>query len=397
MTSLQPTAHCTVCSKEATKTCAPRCAAKYCSEACQEHDGKLHKLLCAAFQNPGKRPQGQYHLAIVFPVNEQLPRLEYVSQDSPSRVEPLILGNDEPWAEWTELVIDRNEDGELDRTLHITYRENFLYDKSKPNQSILHLANGTPGDNWRGPVFAARWNKPPHRDWFPKDITLADLRHVADFFDWHDWYGIDNKSCMRTTQDTPMIKAVKAACDGDQTTCNARPLVSVNLPPKHPALEHGEVSTISQRLGFPLAFFKLPTRFQSVDINGPHCNEGITFAMVEENPMSEWWGWVPLHWTGGEVPTCFVLRKDARPVVAQQVEAFLHFCQFKLCPLLVDLMKEGEEDRNAVKDKVLGYLSKPHFEAFFEEYRKKRINQLAQENADDERKVWESVQCPTRV
>lgn len=324
-------------------------------------------------------------------MNEKQPRLVPVDEKKPL-FDPQSPGDDDRFLGNTIVHVNPIRRYKLDHTIQFLFRETYLLDGSPINQSILHLTKGRQSHEWCGPVVVMRRDGTYLDHGWTEDITAADLRHIADYLDWYgSGRSIDSLSWTQESV-SPMVKAVKVACNGDQNTLHAKPLAEVNLPLDHPAVNHGTISGISKRLGFTLAFYKLYASPRIKNITGSLCRESVTFAMMDDNPDSESWAFAPLQWTGGRVPSCIVIRKDQKPLSAQQIEAFLYFCDSKLQSLFEDSLGAGWTERT--KDEVLQYMNKLSFDVFFEEYRRKRIKEL---RGDSESNVWTAVRCPTRV
>lgn len=227
----------------------------------------------------------------------------------------------------------------------------------------------------------------------PSRHHSADLRHVVDFF---HWYGTQEPIYV-DRPDTltlgPQVKAVKVACPGDQKLFGAKPFENMVIPGNHDVLRSSAFSGISNRLGFSLAFHKLSAELAVKAMSQGCCIPGITFAMMDDNPASPGWGWAPLDWRGGRVPSCLVFRKDKKPLVSQQMKAFLRFSETIVREMFND--STGENYSARTREEVLGNLNPRNFNEFFEQYRSDKIKNS---NGDDHvRNVWSTVQCPTKV
>ncbi|KAF2135812.1 uncharacterized protein K452DRAFT_238674, partial [Aplosporella prunicola CBS 121167] len=184
---------CAMCNEPAMAVCTRCCSIKYCSKNCQKVDWPIHKPLCCAFSTFGvdKRPSEDHVIALLFPQDKTKPQLIWLHcpwqrdiEDNPTRQLPeykeLIGENDLIGV--SSLQFDTLLDREIYDTISVLYRENFLADGSKFNESISHLKPAGVGHHWCGPVIAYVGRGSDDHPRAMRDVNLGDYRHVVDFF-----------------------------------------------------------------------------------------------------------------------------------------------------------------------------------------------------------------------
>jgi hypothetical protein len=181
--------------------------------------GPLHNSLCKKFANLSSRPQAPSKLAILLSDDDPEPRLVWVpcpkanrqnsstTFDSPVVV-PLLGSPITHAAERFNIAKNEARGFDLDHTVILHARDNWLNDGSKPNQAALALTDWELPYDWRGnilimsyrgmagaefPVQAAPGipdflklllkeeggQLEPYKDY--QDVTLADLRTAVDY------------------------------------------------------------------------------------------------------------------------------------------------------------------------------------------------------------------------
>jgi len=193
MTSPDALTFCIGCNKSKTSLCSWCKSACYCSGACRDADWHIHKLLCVTFPNfdASSRPTDESIRAFLFPVDEEKPIIiwlhcEWSDDDDDTKYQHpyaeirSLLGPDAFLAHATiqyNPVLKR----ELSDTIYICYRDTFLIDGSKRNNSIASIIATKPGwyHDWRGPIIA--YGRGGHTI-ACKDLDMNDFRHVTDFF-----------------------------------------------------------------------------------------------------------------------------------------------------------------------------------------------------------------------
>jgi len=149
-------------------------------------------LLCASFQDFVIPPLSydrnvKFKRAVLFPADAESPRFVWLKCAWNARGYEddnagSMLGQDKTF-EGRNLVQKNLIRGkELDHTIDITYRDDFIHDGSPINKSIQAVTHGNMACPWAGNVVAAR------REGLggdPKDVgnmTMEDFRHAIDYF-----------------------------------------------------------------------------------------------------------------------------------------------------------------------------------------------------------------------
>lgn len=180
------------CNKSNGRFCVQCKSARYCSAACQEADWPTHKLLCAAFSefDASSRPATDRILAFLFLVDEHRPKVIWLQctwrGDEDGRFQhpkaTLFLGTGAP----KHAPIQHNAvlKRDLSDTIYNCHRETFLIDGSMTNRRVAAITSAKPElyHDWRGPIIAYGMKGLGIDQTRCRDITLIDLRHIADFF-----------------------------------------------------------------------------------------------------------------------------------------------------------------------------------------------------------------------
>ncbi|KAK6520767.1 hypothetical protein TWF506_001013 [Arthrobotrys conoides] len=195
---LAPDDSCVICNKHPANTCKQCQSIWYCSKTCQKSDWPSHKLLCKPFTNQEPRPSPDHKRAILFPADEEKPRLIWVFCERNSdpweisdhmHTEDYIPADTPPGyarADYNPITNRRLGSGFSTQRLNDGYtilfqfRDGFSIDGSAINQSVLTAigrSGQTPGYIWCGPVIAIR---EPEAN-FCGDVNLGDFRHIIDF------------------------------------------------------------------------------------------------------------------------------------------------------------------------------------------------------------------------
>lgn len=286
---IEPYDSCIMCNSSPAKLCARCSDCHYCSRECQSSDWSCHKLLCKDLSSMSPRPSPAHKRAILFPEKDAKPLIIWIlcSRRASSEFEDMgilkeyetanispLLGADDPFI--GRANIQRNvkrcrnlgfgmavwAPQKQGYSIVLNFRDAFLKDGSTINRSILGSVktSGTVQLTWRGPVVAIResWRE------FYEDITLADFRHVIDYFVTYYTTGVreitnpeDHSRTSRTT-----IHGVKICCYGEIKLHGADQFVQVEVQEVHPIrLRLGlteDISPISKLLGTPLRLWKFP-------------------------------------------------------------------------------------------------------------------------------------------
>lgn len=165
---------CVICNKPNSTHCSRCKGAAYCSKECQTKDWLIHKLLCADFAtfNASDRPDDEHFRAIIFPVDEEKPKLVWLDckwhyegenedgDDMGFKYQfpdiPLLVGPNVAMAT-ASIFFNPESHRELWDPIVLNYDDNFLSNGATPNISILATSLSQPGhfySAWRGQVAA---------------------------------------------------------------------------------------------------------------------------------------------------------------------------------------------------------------------------------------------------
>lgn len=143
-------------------------------------------MLCKKYRLLPPRPAPSYKLALIFPVESNSPKLEYINcpvviDDEVKECEKpdivSLLGNDSPRLGMAALGPYPLHDNR-GHTLCVYFRDAFLLDGSKQNESIIAATRGAVSRTWCGPCVFMR---SPWADFY-SDVTLLDLRSAVEYF-----------------------------------------------------------------------------------------------------------------------------------------------------------------------------------------------------------------------
>ena len=180
---------CFSCENRTTKTCAKCHSAYYCRKDCQVKDWGIHKYICNFSLFPTKTKKDSVY-GMLFPVKGEKPLMVEVPLESKMlEGEPFVVTKSSSFL-GTKIIghsyIFENslKPGKvLKDTLIVEYRDNFLNDNSKPNETIEIVSKNRMNHNWKGPLLVT---KVRGQDLFGNldycDIDLRDFVDIIDFF-----------------------------------------------------------------------------------------------------------------------------------------------------------------------------------------------------------------------
>ena len=193
----------------------------------------MHKLLCAIFASfdASKRPTDEHFRAILFPVDDRKPRVvwlhgKWLDDDEDGRYQSpdigFLLGPD-AFAKHAPIQYNPVLKRALLDTIYVCYRDTFLADGSKANDSIAAITATKPGQHhdWQGPVVAYGMAGLGINQAACKDLNMTDFRHVADYFLSYNSKPIPASS-QQTTSKT--VSGVRINCLGDLKNAEQAPL-----------------------------------------------------------------------------------------------------------------------------------------------------------------------------
>jgi len=350
-----------------------RCqSCRYCSKECQAADWSSHRLLCKKYAERSSPPSESHRLAIEFPQEKRNPRLIWVlcekKFDDGPRERAFVsafLGKDNPNSGHRLVRRNPRRDRDLINTIEVVFRDTFLIDGSKPNRSLYNAVGSTSHD-WRGPSVVLRKKGLSRDPNFYADISLADYRHVLDYF---ATYGDDNVSVLEQGINPPTrsynaVLGVKVTCFGEQKLHSAKPFVQVLVPVTHVERNNlypeGEISPISRLVGLPIRAWKFTTKGEwqnraDWEFNmHPDSNLTASKLFMEPEICSPGWGWAPMCWQTG-IGNVLLLRADDTDLLVEDAELLCRFCEWKLQPLFEDALGGGRTHRS--KQEVVDFIT----------------------------------------
>jgi hypothetical protein len=254
--------------------------------------------------------------------------------------------------------------------IELVIRETFLIDGSKLNRSIMESVktSGTVHHRWSGPIVAMR-QLPTE---FYEDITLADFRHIINYFVTYnstEVREIINPQAPRTTPRT--IRGVKICCYGEIKLHGTEPYVPIEVPYVHPicGVYESAVSPISKILGRRLRLWKFRDIETWLDPPGwdanlcADSNPDAAFLMMGADPKKDDWGWAPLYWNT-EIGNVLVIYDDKTDLLVEELRLMCYFVRRKLQPMFEDAMGMGLISRT--KEEVLKFITRENMEKFKE-------------------------------
>ncbi|KAI5847021.1 hypothetical protein DFP73DRAFT_543806 [Morchella snyderi] len=368
-----------MCDSKTSQRCKSCSCSAYCSKDCQKADWPVHKILCAEFQKFSTPPEGgTFGRGILFPDDSKAPRFVWVPTKWTVGVDDGI-GFEKPEFEKfgvstrSSLITGNNlRSRNLQNKLHVHYRDTFLIDESKLNQSIVVVTGGTAGHKWGGPLLAMKLpglSIDPRRY---RDIDTVDFRDVVDFICSYPDHNLSDMSLVKkpTANVRPhrQYTGVRINCRSDQDIGGRPKFEPIKLPIDHPVFQ-APVSSISKCIELPIRIVRCTpgeTSRKSTSREGYNAtNQAATFLHLVADSNSSQWGWAPMEWQcpAGSV---IVVHGDAKPILPQHIEALCHFCQYVLQPLFEDSLGGGMHPESPMKkSEVLQVITRRRFEIFY--------------------------------
>lgn len=378
---------CVMCGLNTGRLCTRGCqSSRYCSNECQVADWPSHKLLCKKYAKKSPRPSDNHKLAIEFPQDRSYPSLIWVYCEKRlddcnrpweyARVGS-FLGRDNPIPERKLIQRNRRRDQLLPNTIEAVFRDTFLIDSSKPNRSLYRSlgSSGTTSCDWRGPGIILRKRGISSDPGFYGDISLADYRHVLDYFlSYRDDHVKEIEKGLQIDKSRHTISGVKVTCFGTQKLNGAGPFVHVSVGPTHVArgasFPECEISPISCSVGLPVRVWKMPSNDEWIHrpdwyfSTYPDSNPTACKLFMNPNIDSPWWGWAPLCWQCG-IGDVLLIRADDNDLSVDDAELLCRFCEWKLQPMFEDALGAGWVQRS--KQEVVDFITRENMEKFREE------------------------------
>ena len=379
-------ASCVICNRSPAKPDKTCGSSAYCSKSCQQADWPRHKLLCTEYAAAKTRPSERHRLAILFKADEPKPNLCWVdcelreeSGEQPYEVPRMdkILGDDDPHSGHHIVLRNPRRNRDLLNTLEVSFRDSFLMDGLNPNQSILKAlgASRPTMPHWRGPVVVMRKQGSGIDPAYYGDITLDDYSNALDYLTIHGDDGVTTPIEGFRRDDT--VLGVKLSCYGSWKLYNAKQFVAVEVPNWHPtratiggSKPQGEVSPLSELLGFPVRAWKMMPPNHWMDLpewshtgspedNGP---ASALFLDVRKGKGTTW-GSAPGHWQSGNGDV-LLLSANGGDISLGDATALCLFCRHRLEPLIEDVRNEGQPVSNTNKNRILDFMKPKNLTAF---------------------------------
>ena len=324
-------------------------------------------------------------LAIWFPDTLKRPRLVWVGvQKDSSLLVPYFdhfLG-EHHGVLWT-LIFSQNQRRRLSlgHDLTLCYNESAGIIGSPINKSVRAAAGiSVPVPHeWCGPLVLLKGN--PAYSF--GDVTLADFRHVLDYFVTY-W----NKT-LREEPSSNTIWGVRINCYGEQILHGVdkfiRAAVDWNIP------EDFEVSLVSKLLNLPVKAAKIKTtdawgqypewNYDMEDHGSPtrpEHNPEAGALFVDVNLSSSGWGQIPNKW-GENIGNVLLLRDDGEDMSLEEAEALCRYCTELLMPAFSQCLGSKMS-----RSEVLRYLTSEQLDNFRRELRDGKVGGEEEEEEEKE-------------
>ena len=340
-----------MCNATASKACVQCGSATYCGKRCQRADWKTHKILCKSLSTCSPRPSEAHKLVILFPEDEDDPKLEWMPLDdkvlTQSSVISKYIGNVSPGR--THLTASELREFELPHPLTIVYRDKFLFDGSKPNKVCLKLADGKTIYKFSGPMIAMRDD-----DETIEDMTLSDFRHVIDHFREH------HKPCIvyPSTQEFPGIRRAEMiqGLDITRVDITRHNFIPMHVPRDH-SVSHAPVSPLSLRFGCPVRICTVMDTIWKSSYVKPAM---IANLFLECDPLSVKWGMYPMGWWLDE-DHCVAVSASGEELSAAKFSLMCRYATEVLAPKF-NATKTGTVE---ARIDVLGWTSRKAWEDYY--------------------------------
>ncbi len=232
--------------------------------------------------------------------------------------------------------------GKRDICIALIIREGFLKDGSKLNRSIIESVktSGTVHHRWSGPIVEMRKLSTEYYE----DITLADFRHVIDYFVTYNSFEVREITSPQVPLSTPRaIRGVKICCYGEMKLHGTEPYVPIEVPYMNSIhrIHESDVSPISKVLGKSLRLWKFPdveTWFDPPGWNASLCassNQDAAFLMMGADLGNDDWGWAPFHWDR-DIGNAVAIFDDRTNIPVEYLSLMCYFVRRKLQPMFED-------------------------------------------------------------
>ncbi|KAI1399818.1 hypothetical protein F4819DRAFT_399059 [Hypoxylon fuscum] len=384
MSSIDAESSCIVCNKSDTQFCNRCRSTRYCSKVCQRADWPTHKLLCAPFSNfdATKRPSKDHFRAIFFPASKEKPELiwlhcpwDYIEEEGPFQHPDTkaFLGKD-AFSKETPIQYNPILERKVADTVRVCYRDTFLIDGSRPNESIKAITSteSYQSHDWRGPILAYGREGLGVGPVACKDLDMNDFRHVTDFF-----LSYGRELASGTKQPVgEMVKGVRINCLGDQKILDKPKFEAVEVTSIDPIFSNNDASDIAKRIELAVFTRRCPpdSKWANDKDNkvfkgsSPFNNQDATFLHLCCDPKADFnhqtgalgWGWASMQWQNS-VGSVIVVRQDKKPLLPLHAEALCKYCRYEARSLLAHSIGEYAPEKPMERGAVLAMICRPAF------------------------------------
>ena len=265
------TDECIICQEPRARKCERCRSCSYCSKNCQRVDWPSHKLLCSQYAQQQPRPSQAHKRAILFKEDGPKPLMIWVvcrrKNDQEDGIRDSVdvgsfLGNDMPFTDHRLIQRNLRRNRGLGYTLELKFRDGFLLDGSKPNQSIQAMET-TVSSSWRGPMVALKKQGVGVDFRSYADMTLGDYRHLVDYFASYGNDSVKENPVPRSLSN--VVRGVKVSCFGAMILHGSEPFVDIEVRDTHLIRSRyleSCVSPISKLVNMPVLGWKSPSNKQ---------------------------------------------------------------------------------------------------------------------------------------
>lgn len=378
-----PEKYCITCGKSDGIEMCSRCKGVwYCNKKCQKADWPCHKLLCSKYAKVNEiEPLEGGNRAFLFKSGSLVPEIVILPTRRPFQpiLDLLRKPGDDDCGPMSERLcfgfnsrLSRDYIGKY--TIQVTVRANYLLDNSKPNKSILNSlhAKGVkfPPHCWAGNIVV-------RRVWPYTSVTMADLRHILDWFavyPQHPLYACFRTLTIRTKpgQFWRFDSIVGVVIAGDQHIKDESERYKVAIvPASHPirgimSKLQGQISPISERVGRPLRLVMRVSQVREADADHqpPICSpamelmrnlenkNNVALPVIAPHPLIH--GGLSLN---GQV---LVIRADDKDLSLDDLKALVYFSKSTCREVLLGVSKTRREDKpglEAAMQKALDFMT----------------------------------------
>ncbi|KAJ5369901.1 uncharacterized protein N7496_005993 [Penicillium cataractarum] len=327
-------------------------------------------------------------LAILFPETKAHPQLQWIhcqrperdeySQERSQRAEVDSFFGQNALVSRSFVRHNARRGRNLRNTLVVNYRDRFLKDGSKRNESIIRCVGSTetaPHD-WRGPILVLRESRGVY-----ENITLDDFRNIVDYFATYNSSRVieyDHISQKTLGKSQCELMGVKINSDGEMELHGSPRFVPVGIPREHPIRTlPGDMNiraSISHKIGIPLRLWQTMkwesalTFTETMNFDSLGCNlsnnQAVTFLTTEIDPHSSNWGFSSMNYFG-DIGNVIAAREDGQNITIEEVEDICEFSQNIMGPKFEEALEaSGPEDFAQAKAAIDSLLTPESFRVF---------------------------------